>query len=261
MTRPSPASTPVATSKTAALARVLDLVPKGYTFHVSGQCPAGKALKLARKFHARYGIGCSPAQRLLRKQRGLANAQLVLYWPSFEAPTAHTIGRAHEHLGDAAGDADSAAAAAPAMETQTSDGEVHAVAHGEALVEWLLLVTPGTGRVADEEALKSVTAMPRLTWLGYELIRHAVRGKTSWTWRRPKTDMREWHALLSAQLATHKTTAVAQTLSILARQPGFSGIRSQTLSLFAFARQHGYRANLPVVFFVQKQVAGQRVLV
>ena len=82
MTLANPATTPVARSKTAALARILDSVPKGYAYYTAGECPAGKLEALARKFHARYGIGCSPAQRLTRKQKGLANALLVLYLPA-----------------------------------------------------------------------------------------------------------------------------------------------------------------------------------
>lgn len=74
-------STPIARSKTAALARILDSVPKGYQRYTSGTVSAVKAAVLANKFHARYGIGCSPAQRLTRKAKGFANAILVMYWP------------------------------------------------------------------------------------------------------------------------------------------------------------------------------------
>lgn len=87
MTAPKPASTPVARSKTAALARVLDSIPKGYIGYTSGQCSAEKAVRLARKFHEQYGIGCSPAQRMTRKKKGLANAILVMYWPPEQEPS------------------------------------------------------------------------------------------------------------------------------------------------------------------------------
>ncbi|MFL9885017.1 hypothetical protein PQR66_18385 [Paraburkholderia agricolaris] len=76
-----PASTPVAHSKTAALARVLDAIPKGYCRYTQGNVSASKAESLARKFHLRYGIGCTPAQRVTRRKRGMANALLVMYWP------------------------------------------------------------------------------------------------------------------------------------------------------------------------------------
>lgn len=76
-----PASTPIARSKTAALSRVLDTIPKGYCRYTRGTVSVGKAESMARKFHLRYGIGCTPAQRVTRRKRGLANALLVMYWP------------------------------------------------------------------------------------------------------------------------------------------------------------------------------------
>lgn len=76
-----PASTPIARSKTAALARVLDVIPKGYYRYTQGIVSASKAKSLAPKFHLRYGIGCTPAQRVTKRKRGLANALLVMYWP------------------------------------------------------------------------------------------------------------------------------------------------------------------------------------
>ncbi|MEM5372151.1 hypothetical protein V4C53_39875 [Paraburkholderia azotifigens] len=75
------ASTPIARSKTAALARVLDVIPKGYYRCTQGTVSASKAESLARKLHQRYGIGCTPAQRVTKRKRGLANALLVMYWP------------------------------------------------------------------------------------------------------------------------------------------------------------------------------------
>jgi len=76
-----PASTPIARSKTAALSRILDCAPKGYHRYTYGTVKADKVETLAKKFHEQYGIGCTPSQRLTRKQKGLANAVLVLYWP------------------------------------------------------------------------------------------------------------------------------------------------------------------------------------
>lgn len=76
-----PASTPIARSKSAALARILDSIPKGYLRHTSGTVSASKAIALAKKFHERYGIAASPAKRITRKNAGLANALLVMFWP------------------------------------------------------------------------------------------------------------------------------------------------------------------------------------
>lgn len=43
--------------------------------------PAAKVKALANKFHALYGVGCTPAQRVTRKAKGVANTVLVLYYP------------------------------------------------------------------------------------------------------------------------------------------------------------------------------------
>ena len=75
------ATTPIARSKTAALTRSLDSVPKGYTRYTYGTVSSSKAHALAQKFHRLYGIGCTPAQRVTRRKKGIASALLVMYWP------------------------------------------------------------------------------------------------------------------------------------------------------------------------------------
>ncbi|VVE76977.1 hypothetical protein PCA31118_05346 [Pandoraea captiosa] len=205
-----PASTPIARSKTAALARALDCVPKGYHRYTSGTVKAGKAETLARKFHAQYGIGCTPAQRLTRKAKGLANAILVMYWPL-----------------------------------------------GEEYAEWLLLATDGEG--LEVETLRLAESKPRLKWLGYELSRRSARGKAAWTWRRPKPEMAEWHALLASQAALHNHAAIAETLERIARQPGFHGVRTQSRALFQEARRRGYRGTVPYLFYLEKISHGERL--
>lgn len=76
------ASTPISRSKTSALARVLDSLPKGYTRYTSGVVSVDKAARLIKKLHDRHGVGCTPGQRTTRKQRGRANALLVMFWPT-----------------------------------------------------------------------------------------------------------------------------------------------------------------------------------
>ncbi|WP_459199280.1 hypothetical protein ACQVRX_01635 [Ralstonia pseudosolanacearum] len=171
---------------------------------------ADKAEALARKFHALYGIGCSPAQRLMRKGKGLANAILVLYWPR-EA----------------------------------------------AQVAWLLLATDGNG--LEQESLRSVEDAPRLNWLGYELARHSAHERTAWTWRRPKQEMAELHALLAYQAGQRHYSALTETLARIARQPGFHGVRAQSSTLFQEARRRGYVAPLPELFYLQKISHGERL--
>lgn len=75
------ASTPIADCKTAALARILDSIPKGYTRYTLGEVKPEKAQALAQKLHQRHAIGATPARRLTRKQHGLANTLLVMYYP------------------------------------------------------------------------------------------------------------------------------------------------------------------------------------
>jgi hypothetical protein len=205
-----PPSTPIARSKTAALSRILDSVPKGYQRYTTGTVTATKAGALANKFHARYGIGCSPAQRLTRKAKGLASAILVMYWPE-----------------------------------------------GADEVHWLLLATAGTG--LESEKLRPVDEKPRLNWLGYELVRHSAQGRTSWTWRRPREEMAELHALVAHQANARHLKALEESLERIARQPGFSGVRAQSWALCQEARRRGYRGPLPHLFFLQKVSHGDRL--
>jgi hypothetical protein len=76
-----PPSTPIARSKTAALSRITDSIPKGYYRYTYGEVGAAKAEALARKLHQRHAVGATPAQRITRRKHGRANALLVLYWP------------------------------------------------------------------------------------------------------------------------------------------------------------------------------------
>ena len=208
-----PAATPISTSKTAALSRVLDGVSRGYTRCIGGVTTPEKAVAVANKFHRLYGIGCTPAQRITRKSKGLANALLVLYWPD-----------------------------------------------GAAQVHWLLLATPGTGLIGEREKLLEVTGKPRVQWLGYELVRYGARGVTRWTWRRPKAAMADWYALLGEHLKRRDTGALVDILAAIARQPGFHGVREQSRALCQFARQRGYREELPFLYYVHKVSHGERLL-
>jgi hypothetical protein len=205
-----PPSTPIARSKTSALSRILDSVPKGYQRYTFGTVNAAKAEALAHKFHALYGIGCSPAQRLTRKAKGIANAILAMYWPD-----------------------------------------------GADQVSWMLLATVGAG--LESEKLRPVDEKPRLNWLGYELVRHSVQGRTSWTWRRPREEMTELHALLAHQANLRHQKALEETLERIARQPGFSGVRAQSWALCQEARRRGYGGQLPHLFFLQKVSHGDHL--
>ncbi|ALX10293.1 hypothetical protein P350_01370 [Burkholderia cepacia JBK9] len=204
------ASTPIARSKTAALARVLDSIPKGYCRYTRGSVAANRAEALARKFHLHYGVGCTPAQRVTKRKHGLANALLVLYWPD-----------------------------------------------GCQQVEWLMLVTDGQGM--DGEKLRDITDIPRLAWLGYELVRRPERGRTAWTWRRPGSEMAEHYALIAEFSNKRHANSLAALLQRLANQPGFHGVREQSKRLFEEARRRGHAGDLPNLFYVQKVSHGERL--
>lgn len=206
-----PPTTPIARNKTAALSRILDVIPRGYVRYTAGVVPAEKLLALANKFQRLYAIGATPAQRLIRKRDGVGNALLVIYWPP-DSPTVH----------------------------------------------WLMLVTAGSG--FEREQLQLVTDKPRLNWLGYELVRYATREGTSWTWRRPKSEIAEHYLMLQHHAGRRSEQGMSEFLVRLARQPGFHGVREQTRALCLSARRLGYTGELPVLYYTQKVSHGERVV-
>jgi hypothetical protein len=57
------------------------------------------------------------------------------------------------------------------------------------------------------EKLRRLDDIPRLHFLGYELVRLAtLGGKSPWTWRRPKEAMTDLHILLAAQAASFENS-------------------------------------------------------
>ncbi|POA99883.1 hypothetical protein C2134_03840 [Chromobacterium sinusclupearum] len=121
---------------------------------------------------------------------------------------------------------------------------------GAGQVEWLLLASEGTG--LEAETLKPVTARPRLTWLGCELVRREARGRTAWTWRRTKQEMAELYALLTSQAQQRHYAVLADTLERIARQPGLHGVRTQSWALCQEACRLGYPGELPHLHYLQK---------
>jgi len=87
-----------------------------------------------------------------------------------------------------------------------------------------------------------------------------VRGKTSWTWRRPKEEMAEHYLTLALLTGRRNESRMDGFLACLARQPGFHGVRSQTWALFHEARRHGYQGDLPGLHYVQKVSHGERLV-
>ncbi|MCB6182369.1 hypothetical protein LIN78_02215 [Leeia sp. TBRC 13508] len=265
-------SLPIARSKTAALARVIDLVAKGYHFYFSGQCPAERLLTLVRKLHEKYGVACSPAQRLIRKQQGRANAALVIFLPTermlLQQPN-DDISAATENNSLASMDdnpsstkgTNVAISGEASLASKRMLESVLAQVDGKRRIEWLLLATNGAGLVHEEEQLRDVKGKHRLIFCGYELVRHTTRGKAAWTFRRTREEMTDWYTLLGDQLRRQRMAEVAKALQCIAHQPGFAGVREQSSRLFDFAIQRGYRKEVPFLFFVQKLSHGDRVLI
>ena len=273
MNRANLPSTPISTSKSAALSRTIDLVSRGYTRYISGRIPERKLPGFLRKLHTKYGIGCSPAQRLTRKKHGQANSALVVFLP--EASVATSASTLTSNLSaslevDLEADSEvdlEAVSEANATTVSACRGRSDQMPlllpvenplpcvernSEERMAEWLLLVSSGSGAVEEEEALREVTGSPRLVCLGYELVRLPNRGRSSWTWRRTKQEMADWYAVLGEQLSSRKIAEVTQTLQQISRQPGFSGVRQQSWALIQFARRRGYVGEVPFLYFLRK---------
>ena len=261
MTRANLPTTPISTSKSSALSRTIDLVSRGYARYVFGRILERKLPGLLRKLHTKYGIGCSPSQRLTRKKQGLANSALVVFLSSRSvSASAPSIASDLEKISaselarisacDFASDElpDQIPLTRPNQNPSSPPNQIP----DERMAEWLLLVSPGTGLVETEEVLRETTCLPRLVWLGYELVRLPNRGRSSWTWRRTKQEMSDWYAVLGEQLSPRKMAEVTQTLQQISRQPGFSGVRQQSWALIQFARSRGYAGEVPFLYFLRK---------
>lgn len=106
--------------------------------------------------------------------------------------------------------------------------------------DWVLLLTPGTSSATELEALKDCTEQTgRLRFAGYELVQQpSDGGRMRWTWRRPKTEMESWYALIDQQAQSTELWKLKSSLQALAKSPGFAGVRAQTLRLFAYAKEN-----------------------
>jgi len=211
---------PISSTPAASLDRILDNVPKGYTRYTCGTIKEDKIQKLVDKFRIRHNIHASPTQRFTRKKKGRANALLTVYLPLCNAD----------------------ASAVTISDT----------------VPWLLQFT--SGELDSHEKLLDVTDKPCLQWLGYELVRHAFRGKTSWTWRRSKEDVEGLFGRLGELCNRRQWREVEQLLQSAAREPGFHGIREQTYQLCQAAQRRGYDGPIPHLYYMSKIKHGEPVV-
>lgn len=77
-------ATPIATTKTQALARVLAAVTHGYIRVCTGTVPPAKLGRLATKFDATYGIADTKGRRVINRREGRANTMFAAYSPPSE---------------------------------------------------------------------------------------------------------------------------------------------------------------------------------
>lgn len=232
------ATTPIARSKSAALARALNSIPHGYDRYTSGVVAQEKIAALVRKLHERHAIAASPAQRIRRKKLGQANAVLALYCPTGASDGHDTGASASTSASDLTGD-------------KRGAFEAPSKAH------WLMLFT--SGELGAHEELRSVFDKPRLVWLGYELTRYPYNGRTRCTWKRPEEAMRDIFALLEDRLKRRRWSDVEALLNSAARHPGFHGVRGQSWRLGVSARKGGYMGELPHLHYIRKVAQGDRV--
>jgi len=211
---------PISSTPAASLTRILDNVPKGYTRYTFGTIKADKIRKLVEKFRIRHSIHASPEQRFNRKKKGKANALLTVYLP-----------------------------------VHNTDADAMTISDA---VPWLLQFT--SGELDSHENLLDVTDKPCLQWLGYELVRHAFRGKTSWTWRRSKEKIEGLFGMLAELCHRQQWREVERFLQRAASQPGFHGIREQTYQLCQIAQRRGYNDPIPHLYYMRKIKHGEPVV-
>jgi len=126
---------------------------------------------------------------------------------------------------------------------------------GSPVVHWLILCTEGAG--FDGEQLRPLEKKPWLQLAGYDLVRHNDAGKLSWTWRRPKKEMADHHAMLRHLCGAQRWDSVGQYLASVARQPGFHGVRGQTFELCLAAKRAGYAEDWPPLYTMRKVPHGE----
>jgi hypothetical protein len=77
-------TTPIASTKTQALARVLTGVTHGYTRVCTGTIPPEKLGRLVTKFDVAYRIADTKGRRVINRREGRANTMFAAYSPPME---------------------------------------------------------------------------------------------------------------------------------------------------------------------------------
>lgn len=129
-----------------------------------------------------------------------------------------------------------------------ANAHLYFLARGEAdHLDWWLLVTPGKGRVYDDENLRLITNRRYRLRIGddYEIIRRTRTrqegGGQVWTWRMTHTCHEMWRERIIQACRSKSHASIKQIMSSLYRAPGFSGVRQQVGILVALARREWCR--------------------
>ena len=116
-------------------------------------------------------------------------------------------------------------------------------------LRWWLLVTPGTGRVWEEESLQDTgNRRQRLTWGEQYVLVHLQREKKQgggrhWTWciqddhyEALEAAIRQYSSAHGSSAGKERTDDLERLIAALRRMPGFHGIRKQQWALYTLGR-------------------------
>lgn len=74
----------------------------------------------------------------------------------------------------------------------------------------------------------------------------------------PKLEMAELYAFLTEKMNSRNFVQVHEALIRIYRQPGFHGVREQSMQLGLFVLGKGYKGKLPEPYFLSKVSHGNR---
>jgi hypothetical protein len=116
-------------------------------------------------------------------------------------------------------------------------------------LRWWLLVTPGTGRVWEEEQLRDTgKRRERLTWGEQYVLVHLQHdrkqgGGRHWTWCVSDAHYEELESAMRQYASAHgnsdgmeRTDDLERLVAAIRRMPGFHGIRRQQWALYALGK-------------------------
>ncbi|MBZ0106195.1 MAG: hypothetical protein K8H84_11250 [Sulfuricella denitrificans] len=186
-------------SKRATMRVILETVQRGSRYWIGGMISVAKAEQFASKMAQRYHTDATQTTRARRKVKGEANATLIMY------------------------------------------------PENTATLRYWLLITPGNGVVHQQEKLLDTwKSRESLTWGDQYRLDQTQRTKQKgggrrWTWSLQTERYLDMEASMKRYAAGHgsgkdRSDDLDALVLALLRMPGFSGIRSQQISLCNLGR-------------------------